>query len=259
MNTNEIDRLAALLLEARAHAAPITGSHFAVTSNEQAYAIQDVCARRGGWFKDSRPKAWKVGTQGRASTPTAAALPDAGLLGSPARIAPTAMPRLGIEAELAFRLAGDLKEVLAANASQASIASCFDAICVTIEVVDSRFAQGTEISGPNKLADLQLHGALVVGDLVPFGLRDWSTQRCIVKVNGRIAADTVGTHPVGDPLWTMRWLIEHAAQRYGGLRKGDLITTGAWSGIMPVAPGDLVEVNFDGIGQASLTFDDESA
>jgi len=259
MNTNEIDRLAAVLLHARAHQAPVAGSRFTVASNEQAYAIQDACARAGRWFHDTRPKAWKVGTQGRASIPTAAPLPDAGLLSSPARIAPSVMPRLGIEAELAFRVAGDLKEVLAADASQATVASCFDAICVTIEVVDSRFSEGAQIPGPHKLADLQLHGALVVGDLVPFGLRDWNTQRCVVKLNGRVAADTVGTHPVGDPLWTMRWLIEHAIQRYGGLRKGDLITTGAWSGIMPVAPGDLVEVSFDGIGQASLAFDSESA
>jgi 2-keto-4-pentenoate hydratase len=255
MNKNEIDRLATVLLDARTHGSPVTGSLFEVASNEDAYAIQDACARRGGWFSNARPRAWKVGTQGRTSTPTAAPLPDAGLLDSPARIGPTKMPRLGIEAELGFRVARDLDDTLALNASQTTIASCFDAICVTIEVVDSRLIEGAQSPGPNKLADLQLHGALVIGDLVPFALREWSDQRCVVKINGRVVAESVGTHPIGDPLWTMRWLVEHTARRYGGLRKGDLITSGAWTGIMPVAQGDMIEVLFDGIGQASIAFD----
>ncbi|MEK9774825.1 MAG: fumarylacetoacetate hydrolase family protein [Quisquiliibacterium sp.] len=253
MTHKDTEQLAAILLDARAAGTPIPVGQCPVATTAQAYAIQDACARRGAWFA-AGPRAWKVGAPNRAQVPTAAPLPDAGLLASPAHLGPTPMVRLGIEAELGFRLSRDLAAPLPLDWDSADAAEWLDAVFVTIEVVDCRFTEGEATPGPHKLADLQSHGALVIGEPAAFTPLDWSTLHCLVKLNGRITAEAVGTHPLGDPLWAMPWLIEHARQRYGGLRKADLITTGAWTGIMPVSPGDRVEVAFERIGQASIEF-----
>jgi hypothetical protein len=46
----------------------------------------------------------------------------------------------------------------------------------------SRWQQGVEAPGQLKLADLQSHGALVLGDWVPFAPRDWMAQSCSVRI-----------------------------------------------------------------------------
>ena len=35
---------------------------------------------------------------------------------------------------------------------------------------------------------------------------------------------------------------------------GDLVTAGTWAGILPAAPGDRIDVEFDGIGHATVEF-----
>jgi 2-keto-4-pentenoate hydratase len=49
------------------------------------------------------------------------------------------------------------------------------------------------------------------------------------------------------------WLAAHAARRCGGLRRGDVVTTGTWTGMHFAAAGDAIEARFPGLGQARLT------
>ena len=43
-------------------------------------------------------------------------------------------------------------------------------------------------------------------------------------------------------------------ERYGGLRAGDVITTGAWTGMHFVDPGAEIVARFPGIGEARVSF-----
>jgi 2-keto-4-pentenoate hydratase len=45
--------------------------------------------------------------------------------------------------------------------------------------------------------------------------------------------------------------MRHVADR-GGLREGDVVTTGSWVGIVPVQLGDDVVARFTGIGEARV-------
>ena len=69
--------------------------------------------------------------------------------------------------------------------------------------------------------------------------------------NGTTRADAKGTHPNGNAPHPLPWLFDHAQARGRGLRAGDLVTTGAWV-VLPVQPGDHVEVAFEGLGTASV-------
>jgi 2-keto-4-pentenoate hydratase len=66
--------------------------------------------------------------------------------------------------------------------------------------------------------------------------------------------ETLGGHPLGDPLQLLPWFVRHVHQRCGGVRAGDLVTAGTWAGMLPAKQGDHVEVVFESIGQASVDF-----
>jgi 2-keto-4-pentenoate hydratase len=105
-----------------------------------------------------------------------------------------------------------------------------------------------------KLADYQVNAALVLGS----GRDDWtgydlSTQRCVVTCEGAVVFDRRSGHSLGDPRCLLPWFLAHASAR-GGLRAGDVVTTGTWCGMVPVQPGSAYEVGFDDIGAAQVTF-----
>lgn len=211
---------------------------------DEAYAVQAAVAEHLGWFPQG-PQAWKVGGQ---PVITAAPLPE--VLTSPAQWQPASPGALVVEAELAFRLN-------AAPDRPEDIRHCLDSVCVSIEMVDTRLAGGLDAPAAWKLADQGVHAGLVIGAEQPYAtcanhtLDDWARQTCRLQVNGTVARQTQGSHPTGDPLSALPWLAAHAAQHTGGLRAGDLITTGAWI-IHTVRPGDTVQVEFDGFAAATL-------
>lgn len=211
--------------------------------NKDAYAVQDAVAAILGWFPTGRAPAWKVGGPGRLADITAAPLPFVSV--SPVDWTGTGYNALSVEAEVAFRLGSTPSE-------GTNIISCIDTMCVAIEIVATRLEDGLNRPGPWKLADQQLHADLIIGAEVPFLQRHWLTQECVLEINGNVSFSANGSHPCGDPLYALPWLVQHAHQRGLPLRSGDLVTTGSWSGITPVCPGDRIRACFPGIGEAAL-------
>lgn len=215
---------------------------------DDAYAVQAGVAQALGWFPEG-PRAWKVG--GTALV-TAAPLPE--LLTSPATWPAAAQPDWLIEAELAFRLART-------PTGPADLLDCLGTVCVSIELIGTRLAGGLQAPTAWKIADQSVHAGLVIGperpyaEVAGFGPADWAAQACRIDVNGQTRAQGQGGHPSGDPLATLPWLLAHAAAHAtahtGGLRAGDLVTTGAWL-VATVRAGDEVVVSFNDLGQARL-------
>jgi 2-keto-4-pentenoate hydratase len=50
----------------------------------------------------------------------------------------------------------------------------------------------------------------------------------------------------------VEWAAKHCSARGMPLAAGDVVTTGTWTGMTPVSPGDDVVARFDGIGEARL-------
>lgn len=234
-----------------ADAAPLA---LALASPAQAYAVQDGVAERLAWFQPGAPEYWKTGGPSRQDEQTHARLPERGIWRSPATSDwPFAMR--GIEAEIALRLAVPVDAALAARLDRDSACELVDAMTVSIEIVDSRWTQGMQAPVLLRLADLQSHGALVLGDWVPFqAAHDWSAQPCRVEVSGAAAQTFVGTHSLGDPAWVLPAWLRHATQGGRVLPAGSVVTTGTWCGVLPARAGDGVAVTFDGIGEARIVF-----
>jgi 2-keto-4-pentenoate hydratase len=72
---------------------------------------------------------------------------------------------------------------------------------------------------------------------------------------GERVSKATGSHSFGDPFRLMPWIAAHCAKRAGGLKKGDIVTTGAWTGLEPAKAGDEVLVRFPGVGEARLNID----
>lgn len=219
-----------------------------------AYAVQQAVADEFGWFA-GKPTAWKVGSASRTATPNAAPLPARGVHASPATFARGSFNRMLIEGEIAFSLRAPIAGDVDAD-DTAAVSAAIGEIVVTIEVVDSRYANHEATSPALRLADQGVHGALVVGSGVPWrGSLPWDTLVAIVRRNGEIARETRGGHPLGDLLFMLPWLARHAAQRGLPLGAGDVITAGTWTGVYEAGPGQTIDVEFPDIGRASARFE----
>jgi 2-keto-4-pentenoate hydratase len=232
---NRVRRLAGLLIEARQSDRLVPEGEDAPRDVEEAYRIQDLVLE--ALCDGRRTSAWKAIPPRPGGAQLASPVPPGGLLRSPATLRAPNCGLVGVEAEIGFRLGPDLQA---------------EEALVLIELCETRLA-GWE-SSPTlwKLADFQSHCAFVLGS----GTKAWhgidfTAQTVEVFVNGARRARAVGGHPCGDPSRLLPWMIGHCANR-GGLQPGDVVATGSWVGIVPVAAKDDVLVRFHGIGEARL-------
>ena len=221
----------------------------ALHNEEDAYRVQDSVYAR--LWAGTRPAAWKAGGPSDKVEPTAAPIPPEHLLHSPATVASSSLHMLGVEAEVAFRFARDLPPRSKAYKEKDIIAAVGEVV-VAIEICDSRLADWKTASGLWKLADFQTNAALITGSgTAEWRKIDFSKQEMEFKIGLRTSR-AKGAHPFGNPSRLLPWLVAHCAKRGMGLHAGDVVTTGAWTGLEFAKPGDDVVAKFPGIGEAKL-------
>lgn len=217
---------------------------------DAAYAVQDATVARLGHVC-----AWKVGAKGRHVTPICAPLPAAGVLGSGATLAGPPWLLRGVEVELALRVGRDL-DAADARLGPKELAAAFDAVLPAVEVVETRLADWRTAAPLALLADLQSHGALVLGEpmAMPQGRPDLLTLEATLEFDGRTVAETRGGNPAQDVWRLLGWLIGHCARRGQPLRAGQFVTTGSCTGMMFAPPGTLAQARLTGFGGVVLRF-----
>ena len=255
MNDTLQDIAAALVAARRSGiAADETPWHDTPLSPDDIYALHDRVAAELGWNADpTAPSTWKGGGPTTTSVATFARIPAPFVLASPGRLEAKDFHRLGIEIEVAFRLARDVSAPdLAARAVQAPEA-LFDAMTVSIELVDFRWKGEAQAPALLRLVDLQSNGALVLGEWVPIRPVDWAAQVATLAVDGKQVGRYQGAHPCGDPMWMGPQWLQHAVARHDRLAAGSVLTTGSWCGMVWLDGPAEVHAAFDGIGEALLT------
>lgn len=250
--TSAIDQAALALTEARRQRRrTILDARLRPTDEAQAYAIQDAVTARLASVDGAMVRGWKVGASGPGARPTAA--PIYTVLASPARIDPNVLHMLAIEAEIAVLCGHDLPP-RSRPYETAEVLAALAGLRVAIEVCDTRLDDWQSATDLTKLADNQLNQALVLGAAIAATTHvDFLAQPVVVRVNGRVLRQATGGHAMGDPVTLLPWLANHAA-RLGGLKRGDAVTTGSWTGMHFVESGDQVMVEFPGLGEARLCF-----
>lgn len=254
MSHSTIDAVAQALVRARgAHlACPAAEVAGGLAQADEAYAVQQQVAQALGWFDAAPPRYWKAGGLSRDAVLTHAPLPPRGVWTSPATAGDWPFHLRGIEAEIALRIGRDVDAASAATLAVDGARALVDAMTVSIEIVDSRWQEALDAPALCKLADLQSHGALVLGEWVPFVARDWAAQACEVRIGARASVVRRGTHSLGDPAWLLPAWLRHATRHGQTVAAGTVVTTGTWVGILEAGEGDLVTAEFPGIGHASV-------
>lgn len=246
-----IERAAQLLIGAHRSGGQVAAdAALAPRSAEDAYRIQDrVLAEIHAGV---RAGAWKAGSAHPDAEPTAAPIAGSLLHASPASLPARGFRIIGVEAEIAFRFARDLPPRTEAY-SELELADAVAEALVVIELCDSRLADWRSVEPLWKLADFQMNAALVLGT----GVRDWrnidfSAQPVELWVDAVRTISIRGSHPFENPFRLLPWAAAHVARRSGGLRAGDVVTTGSWTGMEFVPPGAEVTARFAGIGEACV-------
>ena len=244
-------RAAALLLAARHDPAQRLAdlpAELRPDDRAAAYAIQHQVAGQLGPIGG-----WKVSPFQPDGPPFCGPLPQSGILPSPARLASAVFHLRGVEAELAVRLGRDLPP-RGAPYSRTELADSITAFHPAIEVLQSRFLEPEAVALLTGLADTHAHAAFVHGAPVA----EWrgvvlSTETVVQVVDGVLNATHTGL-PGGDLLGQLVWLANVGSVWAGGLKSGQFVTTGSWTGASRVGPAARVRVAFASLGAAALDF-----
>ena len=241
---------AQLLLAARRSHTQLSSRDVLPADTAAAYRVQDLTVAELGSIGG-----WKVGAKNASSEPACAPLPLAGLLPSGSTLTGPEWPWRGIEVEAALRLGRDL-DPAGQWLSPDELAPFFDAVLPAVEVVETRLIDRASSDPLCQLADLQSHGALVLGTpsaLAPRQL-DLTTLQAQLWFNGQVTASTVGGNPAADVWRLIAWLALHCAQRGLPLRAGQIVTTGSCTGLLPAPEGAQIKAEVSELGRVELRF-----
>lgn len=213
------------------------------SDHKTAYAIQTEFLKNIGVLGG-----WKVGSSSPTAEPSCSPLPQQRIFQAPTSIPAKQFRTLGFEAEIAFILGQDLTSL--SSYSREEVESAIASAHPAIEIVSSRFKEWDKIDDFSKIADLQNHGALLIGAPINNWQKiSFKNQPLFIQRNQETLVDQIGGNGNGeDVLRLLVWLASHAANRGLPLRKGMVITTGSWSGLHSMAVGDSIFVKFSDVG-----------
>ena len=263
MPADAIERAAELLADAR-----LTGTRierlpadFRPLDEAAAYAVQDAVHRKLSIAGRGPLAGSKIG----CTTPVmqrflSIANPCAGGV-----FAPTVQHRdgtfryadflhVGVECEIAVRLAKPLPAD-GVPYDRNSVAAAVGACMAAIEVVDDRYEDYRSLDTPTLIADDFFNAACVLGDQVEnWRELDLACAAGRMRINGAPVGSGTGGDILGHPLEALAWLADALAARGRELKAGEFVLLGSVVQTQWVAAGDLVEVEIDGLGQASARF-----
>lgn len=254
-----ISEIAAALWNARVSGIPVPRNVSDILSSiDEAYQVQNEIVS----LANLRSVGWKVGATSEAvqrvvgtEEPATALMFEDYCYDSGSSISIFQTFDIGIETEFAFRFSKDLparntpydrEEVLAAVAT----------VIPAMEVVGCRFQGGFRDMGAVRLiADMTANSEWVSGD----EHEGWSRVNIkdhAVRLfrNGEQVAEGVGANALGDPLNVLEWTANHLSRLGNGIRKGEVVTTGTCTGVIPVSPGQTFVADFGDLGSVEAQF-----
>lgn len=201
---------------------------------------------------------WKVGfTNDTAMARNGATEPVfAGLLGGQSYVgeAELTSPRgtgLGVEAELAVRIA----QPLSGPISRQEAAAAIDGVAIAMEIVEQR-VRVDEMGLVTMIADgTQQYGTVVGewnGEIDPLTLDQCDVR---LQVDGLTDGFMPASEVLGHPLNAITWLSEALGRHDLALQPGDVVLTGAIVPAQHLDPGQMAELASDGLGDVRLWVD----
>jgi 2-keto-4-pentenoate hydratase len=237
--------IADLLLEAHRSRAPV---RIDVADHRQAYAVQRLVMPGLGEIGG-----WKVGADGPAAPPSCAPMPASHVVPAPHVFDAALFTQREVESEICFTFGADLPPRAApygADEVLAAIATCQPGL----EVLQSRLQAPGCADRLAVLADLIQHGAFAWGEpIADWRSRDFSAMGVCQTIDGAPTIERTG-NPAGDMVRLMTWLANEGAVWAGGIRQGQVVTCGSWTGKTAVPQGGFAQAAFAGTSPVRIGF-----
>ena len=196
---------------------------------------------------------WKVGATNPTAEPVASPLPASGVKPSPVVVA--ARMR-AVECEISFRF-GQALPPRGKPYGRGDVLAAIESCQAAIEVVDPRYSRADGHDPLSVLADMGMHGSLTIGKPIDV----WDTELfaglgVLVAADGVKRREAVGSLPGGTDLMRLLiWLANSdVARAFGGIKAGQVVTTGSWTGMLLNPPGAYVTARFDGFPPVEVRF-----
>jgi len=219
------DALIQALVNCHRHGSRMTAADWGdtVRSEADAYAVQQGVATALGWPLDR----WKSG--GASATGPFSHSPVNPVAG-------TAL--LGLEAEVALRVGADGSP---------------EAMCIAVELVASRWAEGLDAPALLRMADHQSNAGLLLGAWQPYRALDWGQLEWRLALPGQPDIVRRGGHSLANPAGVLAAWLKHATRHGATIKAGAVVTTGAWGGLHAWTGPVRGSLAFEGLGEFAFS------
>ncbi len=260
MNPESLAGAARLLLEARRTGRGIKElpKEFKPLTAEDANQIVDEVTRQLG----EEIAGWKITFLYKPrEKPFRAPIFASRVFSSPARVPVALAPSRYIEPEITFRLTKDLPPRAKVYQPQ-EVADAAEA-CPSFEIIATRFDTSDRTlrdmlnqrsTMVEAYADHITSGAFVIGPAkANWRDVDFAKMRVSMNAAGKTIVETVGGHAFTNPFLPVVILANELRDK-GGLKAGQFVATGSFSGYFPVELNQLVVAEFEHIGRVEASF-----
>lgn len=248
----ELITLADLLLDARRTGKTLDSlpENLVPASMQEAYFVQDQMTEAYGGAGG-----YKVGAPSPTGEPFFAPMPAAWIATSGSNLTGPGHRLRILEGEVAFLFGNDLPP-RATPYSYAEITAAIASANAVIEILESAYTDPKKLPSLAVSADMQYHGAFVHGPAFEnWQSIDWAAESVELVVDGVVREQRTGSNPGGtDLLRLLSYVVNEGAARTGGIKAGQWITTGSWTGNTPAGPDSEASAKFTHSGTVKLRF-----
>ena len=161
---------------------------------------------------------------------------------------------IGVEGEIAIRLAADLP-ASGAPYDRDAVFAAIGACAAAIELVDARYVDYRSLDTWTMVADNFFNAGCVIGEWVA----DWrgidmTAVSGRMSVNGATVGEGRGDNVMGQPFDAAVWLANTMARRGQGLCAGENVMTGSIVETQWLNQGDEVAFEIDALGRVKVSF-----
>lgn len=153
------------------------------------------------------------------------------------------------EPEIAFLMGEDLQGT---NVTAEDVLRATRYVAPAIEIIDSRY-ENFRFTLPDVVADNCSSSAFFVGSkwVAPQAF-DLALTGVVMSKNGIIQTTGSGAAVLGHPAASMAWAVNKLGEQGLGLKKGQIVLSGAITEAIAFEPGDVIQVTVDGMGSVSF-------
>ena len=194
---------------------------------------------------------WKVAPGSTKEEPSLAPVLAKNVFGASESFAAGRFKNIGVECEIAFRMSKDLGGGTYTNEQ---VADAIESMVPLIEICESRLVDVKGGPAEWRIADSVSQGGIMIGKPIT----DWRSvnvvdQPLTLTFNGEKVADVPGSKQA-DLVAIVAKLANQIGKHCGGIKKGQIVTTGSMSGNIAAKPGTEAVATFKNLGVLKAKF-----